>query len=48
MKALRHSVASRTISAVALPMTEVAYLMGHASPAVTLKVYADWVEAIMD
>lgn len=38
---LRHSFASRLIQ-LGRPVTEVAHLLGHSSPAITLKVYAHW------
>ena len=41
MHSLRHSFASALIMAGA-PVTEVQSLLGHSSPAVTLKVYSHW------
>jgi integrase len=41
IKSLRHSFASGLIASGA-PITEIAMKMGHASPAVTLKVYSHW------
>jgi integrase len=41
MHSLRHSFASALIMAGA-PVTEVQALLGHSSPAVTLKVYSHW------
>ena len=38
---LRHSCASALIAATA-PVTEVQHRLGHASPAITLKVYSHW------
>ena len=40
---LRHSFASRLIQ-LGRPVTEVAHLLGHSSPAITLKVYAHWLK----
>jgi site-specific recombinase XerD len=39
---LRHSYASHLLKA-GRPVTEVSRLLGHASPATTLRVYAHWV-----
>jgi integrase len=41
MHSLRHSFASALISGGAA-VTEVQMLLGHSSPAVTLKVYSHW------
>jgi len=41
MHSLRHTFASALIMAGA-PVTEVQSLLGHSSPAVTLKVYSHW------
>jgi len=41
MHSLRHSFSSALIMAGA-PVTEVQSLLGHSSPAVTLKVYSHW------
>jgi len=41
VKALRHSFASLLIAA-GRSVTEVQYLMGHANPTVTLRVYSHW------
>lgn len=41
LKTLRHSFASGLIASGA-PVTEVQHLMGHANPAVTLRVYSHW------
>ena len=41
MHSLRHSFASILIAA-GTPITEVAGLLGHSSPAVTLKIYSHW------
>ena len=41
IKALRHSFASLLIAA-GRSVTEVQYLMGHAHPTVTLRVYSHW------
>lgn len=41
MHSLRHSFASALFMAGA-PVTEVQALLGHSSPAVTLKVYSHW------
>jgi integrase len=41
MHSLRHSFASALIMQGA-PITEVQHLLGHSSPAVTLKVYSHW------
>jgi len=45
MKSLRHSFASMMIMAGA-PVTEVAHLMGHADPSVTLRVYSHWFRSV--
>src|SRR5260370_29405417 len=45
MHSLRHSFASALIMAGA-PVTEVQSLLGHSSPAVTLKVYSHWFKNI--
>jgi integrase len=39
---LRHTFASSLLAA-GRPVTEVSYLLGHASPATTLKIYSHWV-----
>jgi Phage integrase family len=41
MHSLRHSFASILIAA-GTPITEVAGLLGHSSPAVTLRIYSHW------
>jgi integrase len=43
IKALRHSFASLLIAA-GRSVTEVQYLMGHANPMVTLRVYSHWLK----
>jgi integrase len=45
VKSLRHSFASMMIMAGA-PVTEVAHLMGHADPSVTLRVYSHWFRSV--
>jgi len=45
MHSLRHTFASSLIL-MGSPVTEAARLLGHSSPAVTLKVYAHWFESI--
>lgn len=41
LHSLRHTFASALIAKHA-PPTEIAYLLGHSSPAVTMKIYAHW------
>ena len=46
MHSLRHSFASGLIMA-GEPPTRVANLLGHSSPAVTMRVYAPWFKDVM-
>jgi len=46
VKALRHTFASLALSALKKSPPEVAYLMGHSSPQVTMTVYAHWIREV--
>ena len=45
MHSLRHSYAS-ILLAQGAPLTEVAGLLGHKSPAITLKIYSHWLPQV--